>query len=407
VWLFVVLKLTEEQVSAQQQRRGVNGEKQTNVQSKPIFPTNEIVSDFSWELFQQVQQSSPNIVISPFSIQLLLGYISTAAEFPTRDQITGAIRFLHPKPLDSLKNKILQKSSKREFQFANFLMYANYLSLNSTFVQQCELWNVERLRADFSKPQSVNKEFQRYVAQKSKGKLKPQLENISPETRIILSNVIYFNSQWAYEFEPVGLGDFYISSDRRSVVNYMKINKKKLRYGQVKGGYQWVELPYDTGSDTMVLVIPDGNINEMLKQFSSEHLKDIINRTSSNSFHEVTLIMPKFSIDSSLSLVEPLQALGVRDLFSLRANIPYLADNSRIVINDVQQQTVIEVDEKGTVAAAVSSFIGVGLSYTPELKEIEVVVDRPFLAIVMDKENRIPLFISKVVQPTPANVKRN
>lgn len=92
--------------------------------------------------------------------------------------------------------------------------------------------------------------------------------------------------------------------------------------------------------------------------------------------------------------------MGVVDLFSRLSSLPNLALNEpSLHVDDILQQAILSVDEKGTIAAAatISHVITLSLSSAPE--EIYFTVDQPFLSVVVDKRNRVPLFISKIYDP--------
>lgn len=92
--------------------------------------------------------------------------------------------------------------------------------------------------------------------------------------------------------------------------------------------------------------------------------------------------------------------MGIVDLFARTSQLPYLATNEPDVrVDDILQQGILSVDEKGTVAsvATISHVVTLSLNSAPE--EIFFTVDQPFLSIIVDKRNRVPLFISKIYDP--------
>lgn len=92
--------------------------------------------------------------------------------------------------------------------------------------------------------------------------------------------------------------------------------------------------------------------------------------------------------------------MGVVDLFSQTSRLPYLADGgSNLRVQDILQNGFLSVDEKGTIAAAatISHVVTLSLNSAPE--EIFFNVDQPFLSIIVDKRNKIPVFISKIFDP--------
>lgn len=92
--------------------------------------------------------------------------------------------------------------------------------------------------------------------------------------------------------------------------------------------------------------------------------------------------------------------MGTVDLFSRTSQLPYLATNEKFLrVDDILQQGILTVNEQGTVAsvATISHVVTLSLNSAPE--EIFFKVDQPFVSIIVDKRNKIPIFISKIYDP--------
>ena len=146
---------------------------------------------------------------------------------------------------------------------------------------------------------------------------------------------------------------------------------------------------------------------------------ETITSSEDEIFSNVNLTMPKFMISSTTSLVEPLKRvsetfyfkkyttiklilllqMGIRDMFTPNSEMPYLSTNENVQISDVQQQSVLEVNEKSSTASSVTTFSVIALSYTPPVPNIVVTIDQPFLSIIVDKINKVPLFIAEINEP--------
>ena len=86
-------------------------------------------------------------------------------------------------------------------------------------------------------------------------------------------------------------------------------------------------------------------------------------------------------------------------MFTPNSEMPYLSTNENVQISDVQQQSVLEVNEKSSTASSVTTFSVIALSYTPPVPNIVVTIDQPFLSIIVDKINKVPLFIAEINEP--------
>lgn len=92
--------------------------------------------------------------------------------------------------------------------------------------------------------------------------------------------------------------------------------------------------------------------------------------------------------------------MGVVDLFSITSRLPFLtSDGQPLRIQDILQNGFLSVDEKGTIAAVatISHVVTLSLNSAPE--EVFFNVDQPFISIIVDKRNKVPVFISKIFDP--------
>jgi serine protease inhibitor len=112
-----------------------------------------------------------------------------------------------------------------------------------------------------------------------------------------------------------------------------------------------------------------------------------------------TLALPKFKIDYSSKLNDSLKTLGMADAFTRQADFSAMSTN-QLLITDVTHKTILEVDETGTEAAAVTSIEMVTTS-APILPEnpFNLVVDRPFFVAIVDQQTGLPFFMGQISDP--------
>lgn len=92
--------------------------------------------------------------------------------------------------------------------------------------------------------------------------------------------------------------------------------------------------------------------------------------------------------------------MGIVNLFTSVSNLPYVTASGELLrVQDIVQQSYISVDEKGTIAAAATFSHVVTLSLNSAPEEVHFNVDQPFLSIIIDKRNKVPIFISKIYDP--------
>lgn len=100
-----------------------------------------------------------------------------------------------------------------------------------------------------------------------------------------------------------------------------------------------------------------------------------------------------------VDLIPALQTLGIQHAFDEnRADFTGIGSfdslRDRLFINKVLHKAFLAVDEQGTKAGA-ATMVGMEKSSAPMDPEQpkEVILDRPFLYMIVDYENRFPIFI--------------
>jgi serpin B len=80
-------------------------------------------------------------------------------------------------------------------------------------------------------------------------------------------------------------------------------------------------------------------------------------------------------------------------------NLLGIADRERLVVDQVIHETFIAIDEQGTEAAAATVVIFTEES-GPAFPPVPVILDRPFLYRIMDRNTGTTLFIGQILNPT-------
>jgi serpin B len=115
---------------------------------------------------------------------------------------------------------------------------------------------------------------------------------------------------------------------------------------------------------------------------------------------EVQLGLPKFKIESSQTLNQPLAQLGMPTAFS-NTSADFSGMNGGkepLKIDAVLHKAVLVVDELGAEAAAATAVV-IGLRSMPAKPPRSFLVDQPFLVAISDKATRSILFLGRVTEP--------
>merc|ERR1711884_436631 len=166
----------------------------------------------------------------------------------------------------------------------------------------------------------------------------------------------------------------------------------ELGHTKIKG-HTVVALPYTNPNFEMLLILPKDNIRNI-----DINDLDLVNINKKLFERQVMITVPKFKMEFKTSLRDTLKDLGVEDLFDERnADLSDISDEE-LYVSEVNHKAVIEVNEKGSEAAAVT-VVQIETRVT-NLGVEKVVFDRPFLFVIYDIQNKIPLFFGRMVDPS-------
>ena len=219
---------------------------------------------------------------------------------------------------------------------------------------------------------------------------------ISVDTRLVLTNAVYFNAAWASKFEEEYTVDgTFTKADGTEVTTPMMNQETGLPYADLED-YQVLRMPYDGNELEMVILLPDaGKFEEVESKFSPELLTEAYAATN---WAQIGLSFPSFEFEADYSLKAALTALGMTDAFTGAADFSGITGKAELYIADVIHKTFVKVDESGTEAAAATAVIFDTESVPPEA--IPVKVDRPFIFLVRDMATNSTVFLGRVMDPT-------
>jgi len=247
----------------------------------------------------------------------------------------------------------------------------------------------------------------KWVAEKTNDKIKEIVSegDIDSLTRLILVNAIYFKGDWLTKFDINGTrdDDFHISANESVKVKMMNM-KSKFFYGvSSELNAQAIELPYAGESLSMVILLPDRatTLSQLEEKLTSDDLA-FVKEKFSMSLQEVSLFLPRFSLDEQLGLDKVLKDMGMRDLFSGgAADLSGIDGSKELYVSRVLHHAVVEVNEEGTEAAAATAVVFM-LRSLGGPKENIFRANRPFLFFIQDKATKSILFLGRLVKPPAA-----
>lgn len=344
---------------------------------------------FALSFFRNVNAVSPadeNIVISPYSAGVALSMLEAGAEGETKVEIDNALNgtLFKAEDLGSGGNITVQ-SSNSVWISSNFSVRNRYVS---TLEKEFDAF-VDT--PDFSDPVAVH-EINDWCSDHTSGKITKIIDKLGPEMVMVLVNALYFNAPWANAFDPEFTRDGVFHGRNGDVTVPMMSVKSDFGYTEYQG-FKLVEIPYEGDRYAMYIVLPpEGMDVESAISYIGETVYDTAMSTIVP--RKVSLTMPKYRLTASLVLNKTLERMGMKTAFSSAADFKGISLSGPLQLDVVKQKCYIEVSEKGTEAAAVTS---AQMRLTSVRPVTEMTVDRPFIFMIADREGKDILFAGKVV----------
>jgi serpin B len=368
---------------------------------------------FALDLYRYLKDKEVNFFYSPYSISLALAMTYAGARGETEQQMADTLHYtlpqdqLHPafNWLDlELESRGTGAKGKDGEPFQLYITNATWGPDGYEFLPEYLDTLVINYGAgmqllDFAgDPDGSRVAINDWVSDQTEGRIQDLIppDVIDSLTRLVLTNAIYFSGAWAEAFdeELTTDGAFHLLDGSQVTVPMMTHTAS---YGYAEGeGYRAVELPYQGGELSMVIVLPDEGTFEAYEDLLDGDSTDAI--VDSLTYREATLTMPKFEIASDFSLVDALTTLGMPTAFSSGADFSGMDGTQELFVGEVLHKSFITVDEAGTEAAAATA-VEMQLKGAP-VEPIEVTVDRPFLFFIRDVETGAILFVGRIMDPT-------
>jgi serpin B len=369
-----------------------------------------IRSDFATRLYDQLAgtQAGKNLFLSPFSIQAALAMCAAGAKGETRRVLAELIgapesveeqNRLYADLLESVNGE-----GERPFQL---------VTANALWGQQGYHFNPDYKRAvaDFydgafnevnlvARPNEAVKSINSWVSDRTRGHIKGLIRRdcINADTRLILTNAIYFKGQWAELFDRAGTTDEdWHGPNGIGKVPMMHCTGGYYRYYQ-GDGFQALDMPYEGFELSMLIVLPtnkDG-LTALEARFASEGLYPQVAYWLCQE-EGIIVSLPRFTVEAEFSLKPVLCALGAELAFSDEADFSGIGQEP-LQISEVVHKAFVEVNEEGTEAAAATGG-SMGLCDRSATEPVVFKADHPFLFFIKDTDTNAVLFSGGVLDP--------
>ena len=379
---------------------------------KPGAPAAFAINDFGMRLLRTLRNGheTQNTIISPVSVAMALAMTYNGAAGNTYLAMGEVLRIqTFGDSLNPLNHELLEMIRKADpsvqLAIANALWTQKGFKIEPNFIKTARAYYDARVRSlNFEgDPGGAAAVINLWVDEATKGRIPTIIENPSPETRLVLTDAVYFKGKWTWPFPKAATEprDFHMA-DGNTIKTPMMRLEHNFDY-LANDDFQAVRLPYGNRRFAMYVILPR----------KQDGLADLIGKLDELTWHhweakfanrKGTVVLPKFTLTYQAKLNDALKQMGMAVAFSKDADFSRLhmppPPPPPLMISDVEHRTYIKVDETGTEAAAATSVtVAMMAAVVREPPPFEMVVDHPFFFAITERESGAMLFAGAVTNP--------
>jgi len=348
---------------------------------------NKLTQIFMEQLLKQ--KRGKNFVLSPYSIIMLLGIAAHATDNTTRAEI---LRLVAP-GLDMEQAETIFLELQRDMNEHPELISLNAVCVRSDFEKNIRPEYGKELEKKFDgklfTTDNIVEDVNAWVKEHTKGMIDKIVDESSASMLVCLLNAIAFEADWdeVYEDDDIFENDFTNADGTTSKVNYLKSTEETFVENRFFSGFV---KPYKNSEFSFMALLPK-------KKKSQLFLRRAIKQTDFSNLFEagvnrrVYVTMPEFKYDFSQELTEISKTLGIKEVFTNAADFSNISSGN-LKVDEIIHKAHIEVDRKGTKAAAVTSAICVLGCTLMKSRYEKVCLNRPFVYAIMNNKTGLPVF---------------
>lgn len=360
-------------------------------------------TDFGVRLFQTSMEEGKNTLISPLSVLYALAMTANGANGETLTQMQQVLG-MDSDDLNCYMHAymdLLPEAEEYKMSLANSIWFKDdpNFSVNESFLQtNADYYGSSIYKAAFD--EGTRNDINNWVKEHTDDMIPEILDEIPDEAIMYLVNALAFEAQWddVYEEFQVRDGIFTKEDGTKQDVEMMHADEYKYLSDDLATGF----IKYFEGRKyAFAALLPNEGVTvkQYVGNLTGSHLQQML---AAPEEIQVFTSIPKFESEYDIEMSEVLQEMGMTDAFDWRiADFSklgtYNVDGMNICINRVLHKTFISVAEQGTKAGAATAveMVAEGAAEIQEYRE--VILDRPFVYILIDCETNLPFFIGTMM----------
>jgi len=360
-------------------------------------------NQFALDLYLKFKDEEENIFFSPYSISTALAMTYEGARGKTAEEMRSVFYFpedddIRRYSFARIYNQINKKEKKYKLHTANALWTQIDYSFLDEYLDVVEKYYAGKAtNLDFGNETEKSREtINGWVEERTNNKIKDLIPAgiLNADTRLVLTNAIYFKGTWLLQFnkEYTRQEDFKVNPEKTVKVDMMNLIDEEFNYGETEE-LQVLEMLYDGEELSMLVILPkEDNLKSAEDLLSLKKLNELRNALTKQ---KVDVYIPKFKFETKYFMKETLMEMGMSSAFG-GADFSGMNGTKNLFIDNVIHQAFVEVNEEGTEAAAATALV----MKEAISEKIVFNADHPFIFMIQERETGNILFMGRVFDPT-------
>lgn len=348
-------------------------------------------NSFSRTLLQKCKKKNENLILSPFSLLMLLAVAADATSGLTKKEIANA---LYNADYYEETKKLLCELQK--LILSDTFMSSNAVCIDQRFEKHVLPDFMKTLNTGFGgnvfASGNIQEEVNKWVTEKTKGLIKEISLPKKPYEMLAacLLNAVAFKAGWENKVEGTAIKQEEFENIDTTINKVSMMHSKEKSYIEDDYYVGFVK-PYQKDFSFMALLPKEKGPIFLEKAIGK---LDMTTLFANKTPDKVMVTMPEFESQCSSDLRAACEVMGIRTVFTNEADFSPMIDDVPLQAGTIKQKALIKVNREGTEAAAVTympAITTIGVRLEPEPKVIKL--DRPFVYAIMHNETSIPVFI--------------
>lgn len=368
------------------------------IETSNISENTKDYSDFAARLLKESFDGKESTLVSPLSVMLALAMVSEGGEGDTLKEFEELFGMSAADLRSFAYSYMYPKVNDTQLSTANsvWINSAENIKVNEEFLQNnAEFHKAEVFEAEFGG--KTVEEINNWVNEKTDGMIDKVIDSLDNRAVMCLVNALLFDAKWEelYNKHQVQEGEFVTENGTAQKAEFLHSTEHDYLEDEKATGF----VKYYEGRDyAFVALLPKEGVSmaEYVKSLSGEKIDALLENAEDAVVYAK---MPKFEHETDLSLKPALENMGMVKAFDMeKADFSKLGKikNGNIWIGDVLHSTKISVTENGTKAGAATAEVLHGTGAILEYKEVNL--DRPFVYMIVDAQNNVPVFMGTMME---------